>query len=388
MTMFNWYGFMIGVAIVAGYLLINQQAKKLHLEPAIFDKLMLTALVGGVLGARLWHVMTDWQLYLHNLGDILKFTNGGLSIFGAILGGSLAVWLVQRKYFPQLNIKQLLDLMVFGLPVGQAIGRLGNYFNQELYGLPTDLPWGIPIEASKRAGGYEQFTHFQPLFAYEAILVLLGWLGLNWLKKKGRWQLGEGKFFKWYVIYYLIVRFLLDFIRIQKGVLWYGLGINQLIILVSLLTLFFSSIKNNLSRLILLLVILITGWWWQQTILSPSLLSIPDRSVVEYVVSDKTLQLEVVNTPQSISLGLGGREEVGSDGMLFVFAEPQQPVFWMKGMLFPIDILWLSEGKIVGIERNIQPPILGTVDNDLERYPAPQLVDMVLETAPGYFALQ
>ena len=238
----NWYGFILGIAIVVGYLLVNRQAKKHHLEQAVFDKLMLVTLVGGVIGARLWHVATDWWLYKDNLLNIFRISSGGLSIFGAVLGGTLSLWLLQGKYFPKLEIKKLLDLMIFGLPVGQAIGRLGNFVNQELYGLPTDLPWGIAIEESKRAVSFEEFTHFHPLFAYEAILVLIGWVVIT----KSKWQVGSGKYFKWYIAYYLVIRFLLDFIRVQKGVLWLVLGINQWVILTTLIGYFLYTRKSEI----------------------------------------------------------------------------------------------------------------------------------------------
>jgi hypothetical protein len=112
------------------------------------------------------------------------------------------------------------------------------------------------------------------------------------------------------------------------------------------------------------------------------LLSLPDHSLTEFRLGGQTLTVEVVNTPESITQGLAGRESWEADGMLFVFDQPAQPVFWMKGMVVPIDIIWLTDGQIVGIERNVQAPESGTPDDQLARFPAPQVVDMVLETAP------
>ena len=96
----------------------------------------------------------------------------------------------------------------------------------------------------------------------------------------------------------------------------------------------------------------------------------------------------MANTLASITQGLSGRTGLdGIDGMLFVFDQPAIRTFWMKGMAMPIDIIWLYQGKVVGIERNVQPPPEGTTDQALERYLAPQVVDMVLETAPGRLSL-
>lgn len=115
-----------------------------------------------------------------------------------------------------------------------------------------------------------------------------------------------------------------------------------------------------------------------------SLLSILDRSVVEWELEGQTtLQVEVVNTPQSIEQGLSGRETLETDGMLFVFPQAQPRAFWMKDMRFAIDILWIRDGKIVGRVDNAQPPALGTPLSELVRYVSPEPVDMVLETLPG-----
>lgn len=117
-----------------------------------------------------------------------------------------------------------------------------------------------------------------------------------------------------------------------------------------------------------------------------SFLSIPDRSVVEWELEGQTLQVEVVNTPQSIEQGLSGRETLETDGMLFVFPQAAPRAFWMKDMRFAIDILWIRDGKIVGRAESASPPTLGTPLSELVRYVSPEPVDMVLETLPGKIA--
>jgi uncharacterized membrane protein (UPF0127 family) len=108
-----------------------------------------------------------------------------------------------------------------------------------------------------------------------------------------------------------------------------------------------------------------------------------DHEVISWQLNGEDLSVEAVRSPAAIAQGLGGRQELAVDGMLFVFPRLDRPVFWMKDMLFPIDIVWIQQGKVVGIERNVQPPAPGTPDEKLTRFPAPAPVDMVLETQPG-----
>jgi len=104
-----------------------------------------------------------------------------------------------------------------------------------------------------------------------------------------------------------------------------------------------------------------------------------DHEVVTGDMFGTTLTVEVVNTPQSIGTGLGNKDSFEQDGMLFVFGRLSQPVFWMKGMKFPIDLYWIRDMKIIGVDENLQPPAEGTPDTDIEKYVFPEEVDMVLE---------
>ncbi|OGJ37504.1 MAG: hypothetical protein A2383_00575 [Candidatus Pacebacteria bacterium RIFOXYB1_FULL_39_46] len=115
------------------------------------------------------------------------------------------------------------------------------------------------------------------------------------------------------------------------------------------------------------------------------LLNLPDHSIIEFQIRGKRLIVEVVNTPESRNRGLSGRERLETDGMLFVFDRPQIIGFWMKEMKFPIDIIWLNNNSIVGLERNIQPPSPDILDEQLEKFLSPQPANMVLETNPFLF---
>ena len=146
------------------------------------DSLELVIAVGvpcGIVGARVYHVITDYDLYFgpgrHPI-DALKIWQGGLGVWGAIALGVLGGWLVARR--KNIRFLALLDSVAPAILVAQAIGRLGNWFNQELFGRPTTLPWALEIESQYRPAGYEQFATFHPTFLYEMLWCLAAALAL------------------------------------------------------------------------------------------------------------------------------------------------------------------------------------------------------------------
>ena len=184
-------------------------------------------LVPTVLGARLYHVIDEWSFYSQNPELILQIWNGGLGIFGAILFGALAIagygyW--KTKSQNPSNLKQAfkdralsyLDLVALSMPLGQSIGRWGNWVNQELYGLPSDLPWAIFISPEKRLAGYESFSHFHPLFLYESLWNLASWLFI-WLYfvRYKKQKFGTGRLFLWYLALYGTSRIVLENLRLE-----------------------------------------------------------------------------------------------------------------------------------------------------------------------------
>jgi len=229
---FHWYGFFLGLAAVVGFSLVEYQAKKRAIPLDLFWRASSWVIAGGVIGARAWHVMTDYSLYVNNWLNIFAIWQGGLSIIGCVTGALIAFYVFfwfhsgLKKY--QL---QILDMSIFGLPIAQAIGRFGNYANQELYGFPTDLFFAIKIDISNRLNNYEQFSTFHPLFAYEGILLLFFAVGI-WLNES-HLKVGNGRLFLSYVAYYCFVRFSLDFLRIDKTTSFIvGLGFNQVVLLI------------------------------------------------------------------------------------------------------------------------------------------------------------
>lgn len=165
-----------------------------------FETILLWAIPFGILGARFYHVIT-------HLGDYFgpdanqhwwAIWEGGIAIYGAIGFGALAAYIVARRR--KVAFAALADALAPGIAVGQALGRFGNWFNQELYGLPTDLPWGLEIDPAHRVPGMENFATFHPTFLYESVWNVLVAGVLLWADRKFR--LGRGKVFALYVALY------------------------------------------------------------------------------------------------------------------------------------------------------------------------------------------
>jgi len=155
--------------------------------------------------------------YLANPITIIQVWNGGIHIFGGFVFGAIALWLYTRiKHLPVLVF---LDATVLGLPLAQAIGRWGNFINQELYGPPTTLPWGLHIDAAHRIGEYRDLNRypedvrFQPLFFYESLWNLLGFGLLFWISRRFNPQLRDGDLTLLYLIWYPLGRFCIEFLR-------------------------------------------------------------------------------------------------------------------------------------------------------------------------------
>ena len=181
------------------------------------DSMELMVVVGvpfGIVGARLYHVITDYQLYFgpgRQPLDALKIWQGGLGVWGAIAFGVLGGYLVARRR--KIAFPAVLDAIAPAILVAQAIGRLGNWFNQELFGRPTTLPWGLEIASDYRPAGYAQFATFHPTFLYEMLWNLAAAVLLVWLDR--RFRLGHGKVFALYVMLYCAGRFWIEALRID-----------------------------------------------------------------------------------------------------------------------------------------------------------------------------
>lgn len=170
----------------------------------------------GIVGARIYHVITDYQLYFgegKNPIEALYIWNGGLGIWGAIALGALGAYIACR--INKVRFSAVADTLAPGILIAQAIGRWGNYFNQELFGKPTTLPWALEIDPVNRPEGYEQFATFHPTFLYESLWNLSAALLLLWIDR--RFRLTNGRLFALYVVFYTAGRTWIEILRIDPA---------------------------------------------------------------------------------------------------------------------------------------------------------------------------
>jgi len=186
----------------------------------------LWAVPAGIIGARLYHVLTDWSTYFGIGGQgflaALKIWQGGLGIWGGVAGGALGAWYACRRY--GLLLPPFGDALAPGLAVAQAIGRWGNWFNQELFGRPTELPWGLQIDLANRPAGFEQYATFHPTFLYESLWCLFVAVVVWWLDR--RFRMGHGRVFATYVALYCLGRLFWELLRIDDATLILGVRVN------------------------------------------------------------------------------------------------------------------------------------------------------------------
>jgi phosphatidylglycerol:prolipoprotein diacylglycerol transferase len=235
----RFYAILIIIGAIVGSWLAARQAKKHGEDSDLVLDLLPWLLIGGIIGARLWHVFTPsasniaqgvtTENYLRNPIEILKMWKGGLGIPGGVIGGALALIIYTKS--KKLSFWQWADFIAPGLLVGQAIGRWGNFVNQEVYGRPTNLPWAITIDPQYRISGFEQVAKYHPLFLYESLLNLAGAGVLIWIDRKFKDKLFKGDIFFGYMIWYSTVRFLLEFLRLDPSPV-NGININQTSMLV------------------------------------------------------------------------------------------------------------------------------------------------------------
>ncbi len=220
----RWYGLLMVSAIIAGAAVASRYIDRQGLNPDDFWDMLIWVLVPAFLGARFYYVFIQSPrtedgigYYLSNPIAIFQIWSGGIHIFGAFIFGGLALWLFTR--IRKLPALVYLDAVTLALPLAQAIGRWGNFINQELYGPPTDLPWGLKIDPQHRIGSYRNLTQypestrFQPLFLYESLWNLIGFLILFWIFRRYESQIKSGDLALMYLIWYPFGRFWLEFLR-------------------------------------------------------------------------------------------------------------------------------------------------------------------------------
>jgi len=220
----HWYGILIVSGVMLGAVYASWRARQDGENPDHVWNALIVAIILGIIGARIYHVFSEpaggtvgWSYYRQHPIEILYIWHGGLGIYGAIVGGVLGV--VLYAWRARLHPLQWLDYGAPGLALGQAIGRWGNFINQELYGPPTRLPWGLIIDPQYRIAPYNDLTAyppetlFHPTFLYESLWCLVVFIVLAVIASKLKGRLLEGDILLGYVIGYPLGRFFVEYFR-------------------------------------------------------------------------------------------------------------------------------------------------------------------------------
>ncbi len=229
-----FYAIIILAGVLAACFLTSRRAKEIGQDPDLIWDLATWLLIAGIIGARLWHIFLPsasqvangitTQYYLTHPLDAINIRAGGMGIPGGVIGGALAVYIFAR--IKKLSFLTWADLIAPGLILAQAIGRWGNFFNQELYGAPTSLPWAIYIDPPYRLPQFADFSYYHPLFLYECVWNLAIFFLLLWVEKQFADKIKSGDIFLLYLVGYPLGRFLLEFLRLDTAQVM-GIDFNQ-----------------------------------------------------------------------------------------------------------------------------------------------------------------
>jgi phosphatidylglycerol:prolipoprotein diacylglycerol transferase len=229
----------MAVGIIAAAVLSYFLAKKRGRDPEVIFDSLTWIVIGGVVGARIWHILTPsaslvaqgitTQYYLTHPLAAIAIWRGGLGIPGAVAGGSLAFFIYSKK--KKISFWAWADIFAPAVALGQAIGRWGNFINQEVYGSPSTLPWAITIAPENRLPEFQQYATYHPLFLYESLFNFLNMGLLIWAGRKFQDKLKDGDIFLIYLISYPIYRFFMEYLRLDNSYVG-GINANQTMMLV------------------------------------------------------------------------------------------------------------------------------------------------------------
>ncbi len=207
----SFYGLLLATAILTAFLVARREAQRTHFAASAIEGALPWVVGFGFLGARLYYVVFSWQYYRADWLGVFKVWEGGLAIYGAILGGVLGLWWYASRQ--GLHFPKLLDVLAVVAPLGQAVGRWGNFFNQEAFGLPTGLPWKMYVAPASRPFAYLNEKFFHPTFLYESLWDLFVFLLLLRLYRKGP---PAGSVAGSYLVLYGLGRFFIEGLRLDS----------------------------------------------------------------------------------------------------------------------------------------------------------------------------
>jgi prolipoprotein diacylglyceryl transferase len=229
----RWYGLLLAAGVLLAGWMARREFRRRRLDPDLAYSIAVWTVPFGLVGARLYHVITDWSAFWpHHLADVPKIWQGGLGIWGAVLGGMVGTLIGCRRV--RLPFWRVADCIAPGLVLAQALGRWGNYANQELYGRPTSLPWAVKIDPAHRYAPYQADSTFQPMFLYESLWDAISCVILLYFIRRYWRRVPTGTIFALYVILYDIARLPLETMKVDPAQHVLGQRINVWVAAVAL----------------------------------------------------------------------------------------------------------------------------------------------------------
>lgn len=241
------YGLMLAIGVIVAAKIADLRWRRAGNDSRIIGEIAVPVVVAGVIGARVYHLFTGYKWSDGGIVGAAEIWEGGLSIWGAVGGGLIAVVVIAR--LRHLDTLALLDAIGPAVVVAQAIGRWGNWFNQELFGRPSKLPWALEIDVGHRPVGYLQYSTFQPTFLYESIWCLIVFATIVWLERHR--GLAKGQAFALYVAMYTFARIFFEWLRVDPASEVAGVRFNLLLsaVLCVAATIWFVRLGRRRDRL-------------------------------------------------------------------------------------------------------------------------------------------
>jgi phosphatidylglycerol:prolipoprotein diacylglycerol transferase len=218
----RWYGLILAASILVGFFIARNNSWKFGISKSDLDDYAFWLVLLGVIGARIYYVIFNYNYFAQYPDEIYQIWQGGLSVYGSILAGLIFTFFYTRK--KAYTFWQLFDLIALSLPLAQALGRFGNFVNQEAFGTPTNLPWKMFVSVRSRPPQFINFDYFHPAFLYEAILnVTIFFILYKILGKVKTGVLGLC-----YLLFYSLGRFFIEAIRLDSFFI-YGFRVDQVV---------------------------------------------------------------------------------------------------------------------------------------------------------------
>lgn len=240
-----WYGFCIMLGVVFAMLVLLKLSKYYKVDMDTILDLVFYLMLAGIIGARIYDIFLEYSYYSKYPIEMFKIWKGGLAIHGGLIAGCLALWVFAKK--KKIDFWRLSAMTMSVLPLAQAFGRWGNYFNNELFGLPTDASWGIPVLFENRVPDFLSYEFFHPTFLYESIgnffiFILILLLNIWMIRSKKTNEIFFQFIVSVYLVCYSVLRFFLEFVRIDVTLMFANLRFPQIasIIIVFLVIIFWT----------------------------------------------------------------------------------------------------------------------------------------------------